>query len=100
MRLIYFLVGLAAAAEVRPGAHSPQPSHPESATRNAAAGGDDEEREGGPRLTSLSRVDVHFAKVGGGVDFNQLIGRKAHIDFLETDEYVRFLIWKLRRAFL
>ena len=65
-----------------------------------AAGGDDEEREGGPRLTSLSRVDVHFAKVGGGVDFNQLIGRKAHIDFLETDEYVRFLIWKLRRAFL
>ena len=65
-----------------------------------AAGEDDEEREGGPRLTSLSRVDVHFAKVGGGVDFNQLIGRKAHIDFLETDEYVRFLIWKLRRAFL
>ncbi len=39
MRLLLLLVGLAAAAEVRPGAHSPQPSHPESATRNAAAGG-------------------------------------------------------------
>lgn len=63
-------------------------------------GGDDEEREGGARLTSLSRVDVHFAPGPSRVDFNQLIGRKAHIDFLETDEYVRFLIWKLRRAFL
>lgn len=65
-----------------------------------SSGRDGVERESGARLTSLSRVDVHFAKVGGGVDFNQLIGRKAHIDFLETDEYVRFLIWKLRRAFL
>ena len=35
MRLLLLLVGLAAAAEVPPGAHSPQPSHPESATRNA-----------------------------------------------------------------
>ena len=35
MRLLLLLVGLAAAAEVGPGADSPQPSHPESATRNA-----------------------------------------------------------------
>ena len=56
--------------------------------------------DGDDMEAALTRVDVHFAKVGGGVDFNQLIGRKAHIDFLETDEYVRFLIWKLRRAFL
>ena len=35
MRLLLLLVGLAAAAEVGPGAHSPQPSHPERATRNA-----------------------------------------------------------------
>ena len=33
MRLIYFLVGLAAAAEVGPGAHSPQPSHSQRAPR-------------------------------------------------------------------
>ena len=39
MRFIFFLIGLAAAAEAGPGADSPQPSHPESATRNAAAGG-------------------------------------------------------------
>lgn len=50
-------------------------------------------------MTTLTRADVHFAPYGG-VDFNQLIGRKAHIDFLETDEYVRFLIWRLRHAFL
>ena len=35
MRFLLLLIGLAAAAEVRPGAHSPQPSHPERATRNA-----------------------------------------------------------------
>jgi hypothetical protein len=39
MRLLLLLVGLAAAAEVRPGADSPQPSHPESATRNAPSAG-------------------------------------------------------------
>lgn len=28
------------------------------------------------------------------------IGRKAHIDFLETNAYVRFLLWKQRDKFL
>ena len=33
MRFIFFLIGLAAAAEAGPGADSPQPSHPERAPR-------------------------------------------------------------------
>ena len=37
MRLLYFLVGLAAAAEVRPGADSPQPSHPERHAQRAGS---------------------------------------------------------------
>ena len=40
MRLLYLLVGLAAAAEVGPVAHSPQPSDPERAPRATAAGGE------------------------------------------------------------
>ena len=59
----------------------------------------DEEAKSTSHVTTLTRADVHFAPYGG-VDFNQLIGRKAHIDFLETDEYVRFLIWRLRHAFM
>ena len=59
----------------------------------------DEEAKSTGHVTTLTRADVHFAPYGG-VDFNQLIGRKAHIDFLETDEYVRFLIWRLRHAFM
>ena len=39
MRLLLLIVGLAAAAEVGPGVHSPHPSQPESATRNAPSAG-------------------------------------------------------------
>jgi hypothetical protein len=57
-------------------------------------GGDDDD----DKITTLTRVDVHFAPPAKRT-LNHVIGRKAHIDFLETDEYVKFLLWSHRDKF-
>ena len=50
-------------------------------------------------VTSLVRADVHFAPPLKR-SINAMIGRKAHIDFLETDTYIKFLLWKQRDKFV
>ena len=48
--------------------------------------------------TTLARVDVLFPP-GKGASLASCVGRKAHIDFLETQEWVRFVLWGHREKF-
>eukprot|EP00897_Mesotaenium_endlicherianum_P004677 jgi/Mesen1/4237/ME000022S03524 len=48
---------------------------------------------------SLVRCDVNFDVSAQGRNFNNFIGRTAHIDFLETDAYTRFVLWRHNECF-
>lgn len=45
---------------------------------------------------TLVRADVHFAHHKVPRTFNSFVGRAAHLEFLETDVYLRFLLWTHR----
>lgn len=45
--------------------------------------------------TRVILCDVHFG--GGGVSLDRLVGRKAHLDFVETAAYVHQVVWGLMR---
>ena len=86
----------------------PSSSSSNQAARGGGEGGDDD-GEGDEyedavvkarrSVTSLLRADVHFAPPLKR-SINTMIGRKAHIDFLETDAYIKFLLWKQRDKFV
>ncbi|KAJ4964688.1 hypothetical protein NE237_016537 [Protea cynaroides] len=45
------------------------------------------------------RCDVNFDSSSQGKNLNTLIGRAAHIEFLETDLFVKFLMWSFPEIF-
>ncbi|EEF52199.1 conserved hypothetical protein [Ricinus communis] len=45
------------------------------------------------------RCDVNFDTSSYGKNFNTFIGRAAHIEFLESDIYVRFIMWSFQELF-
>ena len=49
----------------------------------------------GPGQTRALRVDVEFYQQAGKQQWalNRIVGRKAHIEFLESDLYIQFLLW-------
>ncbi|XP_073013960.1 uncharacterized protein [Typha latifolia] len=46
------------------------------------------------------RCDVNFDMSPQGRNFNTIIGRAAHIEFLETDLYAKFVMWSFQELFL
>jgi hypothetical protein len=76
-------------------------SEREGAHETAVEDGDEDAVAAARRsnVTSLLRADVHFAPPLTR-SLNAMIGRKAHIDFLETDTYIKFLLWKQRDKFV
>lgn len=46
------------------------------------------------------RCDVNFNAASYGKNMNSFIGRAAHIEFLESDIFVRFLMWSFPELFL
>ena len=47
----------------------------------------------------LMRCDVNFDTSSQGRNLNTLIGRAAHIEFLETDTYAKFIMWSFPELF-
>ncbi|EMS45160.1 hypothetical protein TRIUR3_28212 [Triticum urartu] len=45
------------------------------------------------------RCDVNFDQSAHGRNLNTMIGRAAHIEFLETDIYARFIMWSFPELF-
>ncbi|XP_043811132.1 uncharacterized protein LOC110610261 isoform X3 [Manihot esculenta] len=45
------------------------------------------------------RCDVNFDTSSYGRSFNTLIGRAAHIEFLESDTFVKFIMWSFPELF-
>lgn len=45
------------------------------------------------------RCDVNFDTSSHGRNLNSLIGRTAHIEFLESDSFARFIIWSFPGLF-
>lgn len=45
------------------------------------------------------RCDVNFDTSSYGKNFNTLIGRTAHIEFLESDIFARFIMWSFQELF-
>lgn len=45
------------------------------------------------------RCDVNFDTSAYGKNLNTFIGRAAHIDFLESDTFVRFIMWSFPDLF-
>lgn len=45
------------------------------------------------------RCDVNFDTSSQGRNLNTLIGRAAHIEFLETDAFARFVMWSFPELF-
>uniref|UniRef100_A0A2P2MUT8 DUF676 domain-containing protein n=1 Tax=Rhizophora mucronata TaxID=61149 RepID=A0A2P2MUT8_RHIMU len=45
------------------------------------------------------RCDVNFDTSSYGRNFNSLIGRAAHIDFLESDIFAKFIMWSFPELF-
>eukprot|EP00271_Cylindrocystis_brebissonii_P020187 TRINITY_DN657_c0_g1_i2.p1 TRINITY_DN657_c0_g1~~TRINITY_DN657_c0_g1_i2.p1 ORF type:complete len:1016 (-),score=234.69 TRINITY_DN657_c0_g1_i2:939-3986(-) len=48
----------------------------------------------------LLRCDINFDVSAQARTLNNFIGRTAHIEFLETDVYIRFLLWNYREYFV
>ncbi|XP_024525450.1 uncharacterized protein LOC9659903 [Selaginella moellendorffii] len=51
------------------------------------------------RQRNLIRCDVNFDISSQARTFNAFIGRTAHIEFLETDAFIRFIIWTFPKCF-
>ncbi|KAJ1686214.1 hypothetical protein LUZ63_017604 [Rhynchospora breviuscula] len=47
----------------------------------------------------LMRCDVNFDTSSQGRNLNTIIGRAAHIEFLETDTYAKFIMWSFPELF-
>jgi len=49
--------------------------------------------------TRVTRVDVDFYQQAGKQQWalNRIVGRRAHIEFIESDLYIRFLMWTVFR---
>jgi hypothetical protein len=45
------------------------------------------------------RCDVNFDQSNQGRSLNTMIGRAAHIEFLETDIYAKFIMWSFPELF-
>ncbi|VFQ76522.1 unnamed protein product [Cuscuta campestris] len=45
------------------------------------------------------RCDVNFDTSLQGKNLNTMIGRAAHIEFLESDSYVKFIMWSFPQLF-
>ncbi|KAK3119825.1 hypothetical protein QOZ80_9AG0675890 [Eleusine coracana subsp. coracana] len=45
------------------------------------------------------RCDVHFDLSAQGRNLNTMVGRAAHIEFLEDDIYIRFIMWSFPEFF-
>ncbi|KAL5206661.1 hypothetical protein ABZP36_034870 [Zizania latifolia] len=45
------------------------------------------------------RCDVNFDQSAHGTNLNTMIGRAAHIEFLETDIYAKFIMWSFPELF-
>lgn len=45
------------------------------------------------------RCDVNFDTSSHGRNLNNLIGRTAHIEFLESDSFARFIMWSFPDLF-
>ncbi|KAM7250422.1 hypothetical protein ACFE04_022305 [Oxalis oulophora] len=45
------------------------------------------------------RCDVNFDTSSQGRNFNTIIGRAAHIEFLECENYIRFIMWSFPELF-
>jgi len=45
------------------------------------------------------RCDVNFDQSAQGRNLNTMIGRAAHIEFLENDIYARFIMWSFPELF-
>ncbi|XP_037493388.1 protein FAM135A isoform X3 [Jatropha curcas] len=50
-----------------------------------------------PRV--FMRCDVNFDTSNHGRNFNSFIGRTAHIEFLESDIFARFIMWSFQELF-
>ncbi|KAJ6817173.1 putative polygalacturonase [Iris pallida] len=48
---------------------------------------------------TFMRCDVNFDQSTQGKNLNTFIGRAAHIEFLETDTFVRFIMWSFPELF-
>ena len=46
------------------------------------------------------RCDVNFDQSTQGRNLNTIIGRAAHIEFLETDIFAKFIMWSYPELFL
>lgn len=49
---------------------------------------------------TFMRCDVNFDTTAQGRNLNTFIGRAAHIEFLETDIFARFVMWSFPELFL
>jgi hypothetical protein len=47
----------------------------------------------------LMRCDVNFDMSSYGKNLNTFIGRAAHIEFLESDIFARFILWSFPELF-
>lgn len=45
------------------------------------------------------RCDVNFDTTAFGKNFDSFIGRAAHIEFLESDIYAKFIMWSFPQFF-
>ena len=48
---------------------------------------------------TFMRCDVNFDQSNQGRSLNTMIGRAAHIEFLETDLYAKFIMWSFPDLF-
>jgi len=47
----------------------------------------------------VMRCDINFNTSSYGRNLNTLIGRTAHIEFLESDIFAKFIIWSFPELF-
>lgn len=45
------------------------------------------------------RCDVNFDMTAYGKNFNTMIGRAAHIEFLESEIFAKFIMWSFPELF-
>lgn len=48
---------------------------------------------------TFMRCDVNFDTSAQGRNLNTMIGRAAHIEFLETDYFAKFIMWSYPELF-
>lgn len=52
------------------------------------------------KLRTFIRCDINFEVLRRSSSFNNLVGRAAHIELLESQAYIRFLFWHYNDCFV